>query len=125
MAKGTSTELSCTVSDLTKETTIKWFYESDELKSNTTHVISAVNNIGTDESQMGTLTVENPTKSDNFICRVSSNLYPDSPYSDSAVSLYVYGEGRIFNLIHLLIFDQFIRNRRLNLTILNQIQLYC
>ncbi|XP_063691212.1 titin-like [Bolinopsis microptera] len=90
VAKGTTTTLTCIASELTQEMEIKWILEDVELVSSNEYTVTEVNNNGLYESQESKLTILNPTKSEDFTCRVSSTLYPESPSSETVVHLYVF-----------------------------------
>ena len=93
VAAGTSTTLTCVVSNLTPAgITIKWLLKDEELTMNSNYPVTIVHEDISDGSQVSTLSIPNPTRSEIFTCQVSSVTYPDSPISATLVYLFVYGK---------------------------------
>ena len=91
MKHGTEVTLSCKISDLEQEVTVQWIKDTDQVIDGENFITSLS---ALDEGkQIATLTIkENAVVSDlTCTCRVHSTQYNNSPVSDTAVKLHVYG----------------------------------
>ena len=91
VAAGETTTLTCIVSDLTQKTVIKWYLENNQEVDNSQYNIEVEEDMSAEGTQRSTLEISRGTESKLFTCRVSSTLYPDSPFSDTLAHLHVYG----------------------------------
>ena len=91
VAAGVTTTLTCTVSDLTRKTVIKWYLENNQEVDNSLYNIEVEEDKSAEGTQRSTLEISGETESRLFTCRVTSTLYPDSPFSDTQAYLHVYG----------------------------------
>ena len=83
--------MSCKISDLEQEVTVQWIKDTNEVIDGENFITSLS---ALDEGkQIATLTIkENAVVSDlTCTCRVHSTQYNNSPVSDTAVKLHVYG----------------------------------
>ena len=93
---GTEVTLSCKISDLEQEVTVQWIKDTDEVIEDGENFISSLSALD-EGKQIATLTIkENAVVSDSTCtCRVHSTLYNNSPVSDTAVKLHVYGKSLV------------------------------
>ena len=91
VAAGVTTTLTCIVSDLTERTEIKWYLDNNQEVENSLYNIEVEEDMSAEGTQRSTLEISGETESKLFTCRVSSTLYPDSPFSDTLAHLHVYG----------------------------------
>ena len=92
---GTEVTLSCKISDLEQEVTVQWIKDTNEVIDGENFITSLST---LDEGkQIATLTIrENAVVSDlTCTCRVHSTQYNNSPVSDTAVKLHVYGKSLV------------------------------
>ena len=96
MKHGTEVTLSCKISDLEQEVTVQWIKDTYEVIEDGENFISSLSALN-DGKQIATLTIkENAVVSDlTCTCRVHSTLYNNSPVSDTAVKLPVYGKSLV------------------------------
>ena len=93
MKHGTEVTLSCKISDLEQEVTVQWIKDTNEVIDGENFITSLS---ALDEGkQIATLTIKkNAVVSDlTCTCRVYSTQYNNSPVSDTAVKLHVYGKS--------------------------------
>ena len=86
-----TTTLTCIVSELTQRTVIKWYLKNNQEVDNSQYNIEVEKDMSAEGTQRSTLKISGGTESELFTCRVSSTLYPDSPFSDTLAHLHVYG----------------------------------
>ena len=91
---GTEVTLSCKISDLEQKVTVQWIKNTDEVIEDGENFISSLSALD-EGKQIATLTIkENAVVSDlTCTCRVHSTQYNNSPVSDTAVKLHVYGKS--------------------------------
>ena len=96
---GTDTTISCVISGIKNRVTVEWLLNgasvsvisSDSRSSYTSNTGSVdADNMN---SQTATLNIEGSAvkKDGTYTCRVQSELFSESPTSDTVVYLYVYG----------------------------------
>ena len=94
---GTKTTLSCVISALKQEVTVKWSLADKELESDVDYSISSVIDIEQANTQTSTLTVNNPAQSGKYLCTVFSQFSPLSPSSSSIAQLHLYGKTSLLS----------------------------
>ena len=96
MKHGTKVTLSCTISDLEKKVAVQWIKDTDEVIEDGENFITSLSALD-EGKQIATLTIkENAVVSDlTCTCRIHSTQYNNSPVSDTAVKLHVYGKSLV------------------------------